>query len=325
MPLLVRKELGRLNLKDLTAIRTVDFTLDSLKRAKIFAGGILKFSPNVVVDSLQISTEVRGPSISGPYSSVTTNTGSTLASPAGKLYQGNMCAIAGNWLASFFTVGDCLTLDRTYPGLFTLSLAGKNNCVRQSNTIGDGAVYKCEGDGSGFSLLFTLLRPHSPNYTFGGGIDWGTYDVTVIVTGFETSSLVQNITEIEEQICCRVEDPNSKILYGDRPATSDLQSDFVETQLQACRVAENLIWQQNKVLEVSFAIPFRPAIRRGQTIRVLIPQKNIDFLGIIKTFQHSFNFDQATVITRIQATTTEYVFNSGVGSKNSQDKIDLRS
>lgn len=326
MPQLVRQEIGRLELKDEVEIRTSDCALSRLGPAKIFNGGIIKIPTNAIISSLQISTELRGPSVQGPFGNITTTLGSTINSRAGKLYQGNMCAIIESWRTCQLKIGDCLTLqEQGYPGLFTNTTAQKANCIRQPNQIGGGAVYKCDGDGAGVSLIFTLLRPNETIFSFGGGILWKAYDVTVIVTGFVTSNLVQNVTEVEETICCRIIDPNSKILYGERPATSDLQSDFIETQLQACRVAENIIWQQNKVIEVSFSIPFRPAIRRGQTIRVLNPKKSIDFLGIIKSFSHVFNFEQATVVTQIQATGTEYVFRSGIGDKNVQDKVDLRS
>jgi len=326
MPQLVRQEIGRLQLKDEVEIVTSNCALSSLSSAKVFNGGIIKIPTNAIIDSLQISTELRGPSIQGPFGSITTTLGTAINSRAGNLYQGNMCAIIRNWITCDFKVGDCLTLqNQGYPGLFTNTTGGKANCVRQPNQIGGGAVFKCDGDGAGVSLIFTLLRPRQSIFTFGRGILWLAYDVTVIVTGFVTSNLVQNVTEVEETICCRIIDPNSKILYGERPATSDLQSDFIETQLQACRVAENIIWQQNKVIDVNFSIPFRPAIRRGQTIRVLNPAKSIDFLGIIKSFSHVFNFGQASVVTQIQATGTEYIFRSGIGDQNIQDKVDLRS
>ena len=326
MPQLIRQEIGRLQLKDEVEIRTSNCTLAALGPAKIFAGGIIKIPTNAIISSLQISTELRGPSVQGPFGSITTTLGTTFNSDKGKLYQGNMCAIVTSFAACLLKIGDCLTLQtQGYPGLFTNTTADKGNCIRQPNQIGGGAVYKCDGDGAGFSLIFTLLRPNQTIFSFGGGILWKAYDVTVIVTGFVTSNLVQNVSEVEETICCRIIDPNSKILYGERPATSDLQSDFIETQLQACRVAENIIWQQNKVIDVNFSIPFRPAIRRGQTIRVLNPKKSIDFLGIVKSFSHVFNFDQASVVTQIQATGTEYIFRSGIGDQNIQDKVDLRS
>lgn len=326
MPQIERKELGRINIVDDTLVTTAKLDLASASAAKIFGGGIISFGPNVVEESIQITATDNK---TGASVNITSGTGTKLGfyrgtSPGNTLYRGNICAYITSIKQQTFYVDDCENLERIAPGINSSgTLAFDNDCVKINNST---ARWNCGGE-PGFSALFTYVRPYETRIVnqFGASVvDWLPYDITVVATGYELNDYVQDTGENEEVISCLVIDPNSKTLYGERPSQSEEQSDFIETQLQACRVAENMIWQQNKVLEVSFSIPFRPAIRRGQTIRVLQPSKSIDFLGIVKSFSHDFDFESATVTTVIQSTTTEYLFETASGLKNSEDKIDLR-
>jgi len=332
MPQIERKVLGQINMVDEQSVDIIQYTPTEFTRAKIFNGGIISFGPNVVEESIQITATNN---LTGNVVPIQAGFGGRLAltqnapdpGGIGILYRGNMCAFITDFRSTSgsFYVADCDELARIAPGVNELALAFLNDCVKINNST---ARWKC-GDPPepGFSALFTFLRPRTLRNLnqFGAKItNWGTYDITVIATGYELNDYVQDTGENEEIVSCLVIDPNSKTLYGERPSQSEEQSDFIETQLQACRVAENMIWQQNKVIEVNFSIPFRPAIRRGQTIHVLIPAKSIDFLGIVKSFSHDFDFETATVNTVIQSTTTEYLFETASGLKNSEDKIDLR-
>ena len=326
MPLIERKELGRLNLVDEVTVTTSKLDVPSRGAAKIFGGGILSFSNNVVLESLQVTATDNK---TGGNITINAGIGGRLGrwrgtpDGGGVLYRGNICAWITDERQQTFFVEDCDTLDRTIaPGVAIGAQADANDCIR----IGSTSNWIC-GDESGFSTIFTFVRPFASRKINQFGttvIDWLPYDITIVVTGFELNVHVQDTAENEEQISCLVVDPNSKTLYGERPQQGEEQSDFVETQLQACRAAENIIWQQNKVLEANFTIPFRPAIRRGQTIRILNPTKSIDFLGIIKSFSHEFDFGSASVVTQIQATGTEYIFETASGLQNTEDKIDLR-
>lgn len=157
-------------------------------------------------------------------------------------------------------------------------------------------------------------------------IDWFPYNIHVQITGFVTTDFPQGTGINEEQISCFVKDNNSKALYGQRLSQNEEQSDFVETQRQACRVAEGIIRDQNQVLEINFILPFRPAINRGQTIRVQNLAKGIDLHGIVKSYAHTFDTASATVTTQVTLRTTEYVFRTSLITltKGSEEIIDLR-
>jgi len=333
MPQIARKVLGQINMVDEQSVDIIQYTVAEFNKARVFNGGIIAFSPNVIEESIQISAT---DNLTGNVVPIQAGFGGSLSltqrppdeGGVGTLYRGNMCTYITDFRSTSgsFYVADCDELSRISPGINETALAFLNDCVKINNST---ARWKC-GDppAPGFSALFTFLRPRTirPLNQFGAKItNWGVYNITVLATGFELNDYVQDTGENEEIISCLVVDPNSKTLYGERPNQSEEQSDFIETQLQACRVGENIIWQQNKVIEVNFQIPFRPAIRRGQTIRVLNPAKSIEFLGIVKSFSHDFDFGGATVTTSIQATTTEYLFETASGLKNLEDKIDLRA
>ncbi len=157
-------------------------------------------------------------------------------------------------------------------------------------------------------------------------IDWFPYNIRVLITGFVTTDFPQGTGINEEQISCFVKDDNSKALYGQRLSQNEEQSDFIETQRQACRVAESIIRDQNQVIEINFILPFRPAINRGQTIRVQNLAKGIDLHGIVKSYAHTFDTDTATVTTQVTLRTTEYAFRTSLITLTNgfEEIIDLR-
>ncbi len=157
-------------------------------------------------------------------------------------------------------------------------------------------------------------------------INWAVFNIHVQITGFVTTDFPQGTGINEEQISCFVKDNNSKDLYGQRLSQNEEQSDFIETQRQACRVAESIIRDQNQVIEINFVLPFRPAINRGQTIRVQNLAKGVDLHGIVKSYAHTFDADSATVTTQVTLRTTEYTFRTSLINltKGSEEIIDLR-
>jgi len=324
MPLTERKEVGRANASDLVEVRTAILDIANAQRAKLFASGtVMRFNENILASSLQFTITDNFTGETRTVSTTSRDFSGLITPEGGTLYVGNVCAIVTNLFTQEFKIVDCAEGDKISPGLFAISFAGRNDCVRISNS----KFFKCGGE-SGFTAILIFLRPFRSELinSFGSKIRiWQPYDITVVATGFELSNFAQDQGEPEEQIACVVTDTTSEGLYGERPSQSEEQSDFIETQVQACRVGENIIWQQNQVLEINFSIPFRPAIRRGQTIRYIDSTKGIDFLGIVKSFSHGFNFEGATVITQITARAAEYIFKTTTGLANPDDKIDLRA
>jgi len=148
--------------------------------------------------------------------------------------------------------------------------------------------------------------------------------VELEVTGYELSDFATDSGVDEEKVSCFVEDLNSQQLYGLRPNRREEQSDFIETETQACRVAEAIIWNRNQVLETSWATTFNPSVKRGQTHRVTNLSKGIDILGIIKSVGHQFDINSGSVTTEILMRSTEYIFQSALGEINEGEKLDKR-
>ncbi len=186
--------------------------------------------------------------------------------------------------------------------------------------LGNG-VFQDPEDGS-LALYMAVLRPHLRNVinAFGtANTKWFPFEFTVIVTGFVLSDQAQSSGIDGEQVSCLVIDENSKNLYGSRPSVREEQSDFIETQRQACRVAEAILWNRNMVLEKNLTTLFNPGIKRGQTARVTNIGNDIDFQGIVKSVGHQFNVDSGSAITEVLVRCTEYIFQSALGESNSDE------
>ncbi len=190
-----------------------------------------------------------------------------------------------------------------------------------------GGGFFSNPDEEGFSLFITVLRPHDIIIVNQFGVRqwrWLPYTLTITATGYELSDFSQGSGINEEQVSCLVIDENSKNLYGSRPSVREEQSDFIETQRQACRVAEAIIWNRNMVIGKNLVTLFNPSIKRGQTARVTNIGNDIDFQGIVKSVGHQFNIDNGSAITEVLIRSTEYVFQSALGENNSEEKLDRR-
>jgi len=183
------------------------------------------------------------------------------------------------------------------------------------------------------SLFFSIFPPAVATPTvvlFGNfikslaNIRWLPYNVTITVTGYVRSEFSQDTGIPEELVSASIEDLQSKELYGDRLSSSELQSDFIETQVQAIRVGEALLWNKNRVIEARFLTLFNPSVKRGSTIQVLNINNNIIFQGVVKTVGHLFDIGAGDAVTEIIATTTEYVFQSFLGTTQPDEKLDQR-
>lgn len=149
---------------------------------------------------------------------------------------------------------------------------------------------------------------------------WYPYNTNVQVTGLVTSQFQDQPQVLNPAVC--ITDLTSQSLYGVRPAQNDVQSDFVETQTQSVRVAENIIWQANMVLKDTFQIVYNPAIKRGQTIRLQHASKNIDHLGIVKNVGHTFDPQTGKATTQVELRCTEYIFRSALADRT--EHVDQR-
>lgn len=174
-------------------------------------------------------------------------------------------------------------------------------------------------------LILTVERP-----TFSGPVSsgwqkvyvWYPFSITIEAVGYQLSQFSGDTAGLNIAAC--VEDKTSRGLYSYRPQASDVQSDFIEKQTQAVRVAENILWQSNMVLKDTFQGLYNPAIKRGDTIQVINTQKNINHYGIVKNVGHTYDPSSGKATTQVEVRCTEYVFNSILGITNSDEKVDQR-
>lgn len=133
----------------------------------------------------------------------------------------------------------------------------------------------------------------------------------------------------ETQLSVRVTDATSQALYGALPGP-EFESEYIENTRQATRVAEQIIWQSNQTIILTFSIPYNPTIRRGQTIGVqssLYAADNfiISFTALVKSYSHVFDANSGEVTTQIVARGSEYVFVSSLSESDPTETIDLRA
>lgn len=179
-------------------------------------------------------------------------------------------------------------------------------------------------DGS-LHLILTVLRPYWKSGPTGLGqiaTVWYPFSMTVEAVGYQLSQFSGDTAGLNIAAC--VEDKTSRDLYNYRPQVNDIQSDFVETQTQAIRVAENILWQSNMVLKDTFQGLYNPAIRRGDTVQLINTQKNINHYGIVKSVGHTYDPTSGKATTQVELRCTEYVFSSILGITVPTDKVDQR-
>lgn len=109
-----------------------------------------------------------------------------------------------------------------------------------------------------------------------------------------------------------VTDTDSIALYGARRGP-EYQSDLVETVLQAKRVAEQIIWQTNQMIECQFSLPYNPELDRGQTLRLNSENEGVDIWGLIKSVGHHFDVKTGQVSTQVVMLAPEFVMTSQIG------------
>jgi len=201
------------------------------------------------------------------------------------------------------------------------------NVVRGGTRVLNGPgfpIYKYP-DGT-LHIILSVFRPYFNTLSgqFGQQLYmWYPFSLSVEVLGFQLSSFSPNVDFSNVSAC--VEDTISEGLYKIRPASGDLQSDFVETQRQAIRVAEQIEWQANMVLKDTFEVLYNPMVRRGHTVLVTNTLKNISHLGIVKSVNHTFDVESGKASTQLEVRSTEYIFRSALGTINKDDNVDQRA
>jgi hypothetical protein len=114
------------------------------------------------------------------------------------------------------------------------------------------------------------------------------------------------------QVNVVVDGVNSQSLYGIQPG-DEFQSNWIETNVQAIRVAESIIWQKNQVLTASFTVPYNPDVRRGMTVSLRLDRINFSMLGLVKTVGHTFSgSENRPASTQVVMRATEYIFESSL-------------
>jgi len=185
-------------------------------------------------------------------------------------------------------------------------------------------------DGS-YHYLLSIFRPF-----FKGRLSifinvisvWYPFSLDIQITGYALENISSQGVP-DEQISVRVIDETCQELYGVRPGKEE-QSDFIETQIQAARVGEQILWQSQMVLDLSAVVPITPAIRRGSTVRIAYPSKNLDVLGLVKNVTHTFNTEaqgmssQGIATTQCEVKATEFIFRTAGGESQDAEKLDKR-
>jgi hypothetical protein len=184
-------------------------------------------------------------------------------------------------------------------------------------------------DGS-YHIVLTVMRPffktRVPTFLNVTTI-WYPFSLDVQMTGFALEGI--SATGIpDEEVSVRVIDENCQTFYGVRPGKEE-QSDFIENQTQALRVGEQLLWQSQMVIDASALVTLTPAIRRGSTVRILYPLKNLDILGLVKNVTHRFSIDaqgmgQIIASTQCEIKATEFIFRTAGGEEQDAEKLDKR-
>src|SRR5215204_2674742 len=128
----------------------------------------------------------------------------------------------------------------------------------------------------------------------------------------------------QTQLVVVVNDLTSQGLYGILKGP-EYESDYIETVRQATRVGEQIIFQANQVISISFTIPYDPRVKRGKTIRVqTLLSGGFTFHGLVKAVGHTFDSNSGQVITQISARCLEYKFASSLTTFDINERLDQR-
>lgn len=235
-----------------------------------------------------------------------------------------------NQLWTFYGINEAFTFEGPEEVNRKLTAGGIGSTAATIQRIGKSPyLYRFTTDNS-IHFIVTVMRPFFRTIvpTFlNHVVIWYPYTLSYKVTGYVLND--HNQTVPEEQVSVVVQDSICNELYGFRPGKEE-QSDFIETQKQALRVGEYMLWQAQMVISTEFSVPFNPAIRRGQTIRVRNTDKNIDILGIVKDVSHGIRTglnatgNNLAAVTRIQLRSAEYIFRSTLGEADPQEILDQR-
>jgi hypothetical protein len=142
---------------------------------------------------------------------------------------------------------------------------------------------------------FTVLPPPS---TTGGSSGVNGNNLTPEPTG--------------DQVNVVVDDQNSQSLYDIQPG-DEFQSNYIETNVQAVRVAENIIWQKNQIIVVTFTLPYNPDLKRGQSVSLNFERAGFSILALVKSIGHTFTGDNNRgASTQVVCRATEYIFESSL-------------
>jgi hypothetical protein len=130
-------------------------------------------------------------------------------------------------------------------------------------------------------------------------------------------------TPTGDQINVVVDDINSQSIYEIQPG-DEFQSNWIETNIQATRVAESIIWQKNQVIVVSCTVPYNPDLRRGLTVSFRVNRIGFRIMGLVKTVGHTFSgTEDRPASTQVIIRATEYIFESSLAQLG-QEVFDRR-
>lgn len=323
MPLIERQSLGSSEAKADDVPITYFLTLDEMRRANIVQFIDISLPPNTVLSSVQTrQLALEKPAIVPTrFSSISPSIPTQAPGPF--QLNGIQLPIVLNWFTSSYTFSSVTAAISAYGSATTQDLLGSIPIDARRR---QGNIYQYS-DGS----LHYIVAYRRPVFTFpfnslGQMVNvWYPYRIVIEATGYVLGSIPQQ--PVEEEVACVVIDRVSQSLYGVRVGKEE-QSDFIETQRQACRVGEAILHQANLVRSVTFTVPYNPGIKRGQTLKVTNADRGVDVLGLVKNVTHEFNTDASgntlIAVTRVDIRAGEYIFRSGLGEKTPDERTDLR-
>lgn len=329
MPQIERKVLGTASVERTDAPITYYLDGAELGRANPIQYVDITISDRAVRSSLQgsVASLTKPPVANVPIGIANSNPGIGTQGDGPTYYPGLQFIHVTNWFTSEFSLIQLPVAIGLLGSAQLQSLLGPNFPIDMRRLTNNLYQYP---DGS-LHFLVTVLRPirkATLNSLGQQAIIWYPYSLTYQVTGYELNDIAQG--QQDEQVSCVVQDSVCRELYGYRPGKEE-QSDFIETQKQACRVGEAILWQAQMVISGQFSIPYNPAVRRGHTVRLRQLRSDIDILGIVKDVRHELRVgrdadsrNSLAAITQLSLRSTEYVFRSALGEQDPQELLDMR-
>lgn len=324
MPLLERRDLASGTVQRENFVTVFRYDFEAVKAANPMASLKLDFSNRVIKSSLRLKFEADRTVDETAFRGLIKSHADISSSI--RVFRGEIFFIG----TSAFTINSFRFADRSDP---VVQEVLANPATPDGFTIlGNPFLGTIDNQGfatfpgvNGFSLILSMARPAiRGKLGFFAFHQYQPYTLTVTVSGFEGTEFAQDSITKDELVSAFLIDKESQALYGKRPNTTELQSDFIENQTQAIRVGEAFFFQKNMVLGADIVTTFNPSIKRGATIRLVNSNSNIIFHGIVKTVGHSFDFSTGNAVTEISAKSLEYIFKSFLGVKTSDEKLDER-